>query len=140
MSERASSTSNAQQQQQQQQQQQHMVGPPRPGESSAQLEQRRAENEERLLADELEAERNAAHRRGEWMTQLPKVHKRGEGMPTQRAFSHTDVTVKQDAAWTAAPHNRADAMAASARERVAPTEPLNMEALAARERTPALAP
>lgn len=111
-----------------------MVGPPRPGEASAQLEQRRAENEERLLADELEAERNATHRRGEWMTQLPKLHKRGEGVPTQRAFSHTDVTVKQDAAWTAAPHNRAEAMANSARERNNPAEPLNMEALAAQER------
>jgi hypothetical protein len=113
-----------------------MVGPPRPGESNEQLEQRRAENEERLLADELEAERNAAHRRGEWMTQLPKLHKRGEGMPTQRAFSHTDVTVKQDATWTAAPHNRAAAAAASAAERLNPTSdaPLDMEALAARER------
>lgn len=113
-----------------------MVGPPRPGELNEALEQRRAENEERLVADALEAERNAAHRRGEWMTQLPKLHKRGEGMPTQRTFSHTDVTVKQDATWTAAPHNRAAAAAASAAERLNPTSdaPLDMEALAARER------
>src|SRR5262245_47681397 len=88
-----------------------LIGPPRPNaNANAELEQRRAANEEKAYERE-QHEREAT--RGEWMTQLPKLNKRGAGMPAARSFSATDVVGKQDASWVRAPNERTSATTAT---------------------------